>query len=353
MPSRLTDAFKSQPDPVLPPHTKLLDFTSLEEVPDSYKWSQFDDNHQSPVAKTDDSVPVIDLSDPNAPKAISHACKTWGIFQVINHGVPLNLLHDIEFVSSTLFSLPAHQKLKAERSPDGISGYGRAKISNFFSKFMWSEGFTIVGSPFDHFRLLWPQDHAQFCNIIEEYQTEMQKLAARLMWSMLSPLGITMEDLKWAGPNGDFPDASAALQLNYYPACPDPDKAMGLAAHTDSTLLTILSQNSTSGLQVFKEETGWVTVPPVSGGLIINVGDLLQVLSNGLYTSVCHRAMVNRTKLRLSMAYLYGPPSNVSISPLMKLLGPTQPPLYRSVTWTEYLSIRAKLFKDALASLRI
>ncbi|WCJ40649.1 2-oxoglutarate (2OG) and Fe(II)-dependent oxygenase superfamily protein [Euphorbia peplus] len=354
MPSRLEDVYKSQPDPIHPSKTKLLDFKSLQEVPDSYKWTQLEDTPLSPVAKNvSESVPVIDLSDPNAINTIAQVCKTWGVFQVINHGVPLTLLDDIEFVSDTLFSLPPHQKLKAERPPDGICGYGRAKISHFFSKFMWSECFTIVGSPLEHFRLLWPQDHAKFCNTIEEYQREMQKLAAKLMWLMLSPLGITMEDLKWAGPNGDFKDSYAALQLNYYPACPDPDKAMGLAAHTDSTLLTVLQQNSTSGLQVLKEGTGWVTVAPIPGALIINIGDLLHILSNGLYSSVRHRALVNRTKTRLSMAYLYGPPSNVAISPSEKLVGSNQPALYRPVTWPEYLSTKAKLFNEALSSLRI
>ncbi|CAB4303224.1 unnamed protein product [Prunus armeniaca] len=223
----------------------------------------------------------------------------------------------------------------------------------FFQKLMWSEGFTIFGSPLDHFRQLWPQDYNKFCNIIEEYEKEMKRLAGRLMWLMLGSLGISMEDVKWAGPKGDFRDASAALQLNSYPACPDPDRAMGLAAHTDSTLLTILYQNNTSGLQVLREGTGWVTVPPLPGALVVNVGDLIHILSNGLYPSVLHRAVVNRSRHRLSIAYLYGPPDSVQISPLSKLLGPSQPPLYRPITWNEYLGTKAKHFNKALSSVRL
>ncbi|KAF5726903.1 hypothetical protein HS088_TW22G00588 [Tripterygium wilfordii] len=255
--------------------------------------------------------------------------------------------------SKSLFSLPHETKLKAARSPDGISGYGLARISSFFSKLMWSEGFTIVGSPLEHFQQLWPQDYIKLCDIIEEYQKEMKKLAGRLMWLMLASLGITKEDIKWANPKGDLKDNCDALQLNYYPACPDPDRAMGLAAHTDSTLLTILHQNNTNGLQMMKDGSGWVTVPPVSGGLVINVGDLLHILSNGLYPSVLHRAVVNRNQDRLSVAYLYGPPSSVQISPLSKLVGPSQPPLYRSITWTEYLRTKAKYFNKALLSVKV
>lgn len=173
------------------------------------------------------------------------------------------------------------------------------------------------------------------------------------MWLMLGSLGISKEDIKWAGPKGEFKEASAAFQLNSYPACPDPERAMGLAAHTDSTLLTILYQNNTSGLQVLREGTGWIMVPPVPGALVVNVGDLLHMLSNGLYPSVMHRAVVNRTHHRLSIAYLYGPPANVQIAPLSNLLGPSHPPLYRPVTWNEYLGTKAKHFNKALSSVRL
>lgn len=170
---------------------------------------------------------------------------------------------------------------------------------------------------------------------------------------MLGSLGISQEEIKWAGPKGDFTGACAALQFNSYPPCPDPAKAMGLAAHTDSTLFTILHQSNTSGLEVLRDGSGWVAVPPIPGALVINVGDLLQILSNGLYQSVLHRAVVNGTQHRLSIAYLYGPPNGIQISPLSKLIGPAHPPLYRSVTWTEYLREKAKHFNRALSSVRI
>lgn len=194
-----------------------------------------------------------------------------------------------------------------------------------------------------------------FSDIVVQYDETMKKLAGNLMSLMLEPLGITKEDLKWAGKKGQFKKANcAAMQLNSYPSCPDPDRAMGLAPHTDSTLLTILHQNDISGLQVQQEGTpGWVTVPPLPGALVVNVGDLLHILSNGSYPSVLHRVVVNRTRQRFSVAYLYGPPPNAEICPHAKLVGPTQPPLYRSVTWNEYLGTKAKYFNKALSSVRL
>ncbi|KAA8541849.1 hypothetical protein F0562_023001 [Nyssa sinensis] len=356
MPSRLSDAIKAHDAIHL--HHKHLDFNSVKELPDSHDWISLDHHDQYPFSNSCSiesslSVPVIDLKDPNAVKLVGHACRTWGVFQVKNHGIRTSLLDDIESAGRSIFSLPIQQKLKAARPPDGVSGYGMARISSFFPKHMWSEGFTIIGSPLDHARQLWPHDYNKFCNVIEEYEKEMKQLAGKLMWLMLGSLGITKEDVMWAGPNGDFKGASAALQFNSYPACPDPDRAMGLAAHTDSTLLTILHQNNTSGLQVLRERTGWVTVPPLPGTLVVNVGDLLHILSNGLYTSVLHRAVVNRTCHRLSIAYLYGPPPNVQISPLSKLVDPSHPPLYRPITWSEYLGTKAKHFNKALSSVRL
>lgn len=189
--------------------------------------------------------------------------------------------------------------------------------------------------------------------MVEEYEKEMKRLAGRLMWLIFGSLGISKEDVKWAGPKGEFEEASNALQLNSYPACPDPDRAMGLAEHTDSTLLSIIHQTNISGLQVLRDRAGWLTVPPVPGALVVNIGDLTHILSNGLYRNVLHRAMVNRTQQRLSIAYLYGPPTNVQISPESKLVSPSHPPLYRPVAWKEYLAIKGKLYKKALSSIKL
>lgn len=150
----LSDAFPSSyPTDHNPKH---LDLDSLKELPDSYAWSQEEKTSRSSCGGQE-SVPVIDLNDPNAIKLIGHACKTWGVFQITNHDIPNELLHGIESAEKKLFSLPLQQKLKASRSPDGVSGYGVARISSFFRKLMWSEGFTIVGPPLQHACQLWPQ----------------------------------------------------------------------------------------------------------------------------------------------------------------------------------------------------
>ena len=141
----------------------FLNFQSVKELPDSFAWAPHGDpcSIESDVFKPD-SVPIVDLEDLKAHQLIGLACKSWGVFQIINHGIPKRLLDDIEIATKSLFGLSVHQKLKAARSSDGITGYGPARISSFFSKRMWSEGFTILGSPLDHARQLWPNDYTKF-----------------------------------------------------------------------------------------------------------------------------------------------------------------------------------------------
>ncbi|CAA6666307.1 unnamed protein product [Spirodela intermedia] len=304
-------------------HHRLLDLSKVRELPDSHTWPALRDH---PFAGRDHShnhekVPVVDLEDSSVRRHLARACETWGVFQITGHGVPAGLLDRLESQCQRLFSLPAEQKLKALRAPDGISGYGQVRISSFFSKLMWSEGFTIVGSPEEHARKLWPYDHDQFCEVVEEYNQELKQLAGRLMTLMLESLGLPVEEVSWYRPAGQekdgFPEATSVLQLNSYPACPDPERAMGLAAHTDSSLFTILHQNLVGGLQVSLPGGGrWVTVMPRRGALVVNVGDLFHIISNGRCPSVVHRAVVNQTQHRLSVAYLYGPPTHAEIAPL-------------------------------------
>ncbi|KAJ6823450.1 GA 3-oxidase 1 [Iris pallida] len=343
-----------------PHHPHRLDkfeFESTTEVPDSHAWPALA-VHDYPSASSpgseSESVPLVDLASTTGDVVaeIGKACEGWGAFQVVGHDATVELLDSLESEARRLFRLPAHRKLGAAKSPGSITGYGLPPISSFFSKRMWSEGFTISGSPVDDARKLWPQDHARFCEVIEEYNKEMKKLAERLMQLMLLSLGLTAQDDQ-EEEEEYFRDITAALQLNSYPACPEPDRAMGLASHTDSGLLTILHQSSAaSGLQLLHSDR-WVSVPPVPGALVVIIGDLGHVLSNGRFKSVVHRAVVNRTHHRISAAYLCGPRPDVKVSPIRRPAGRGTRQAYRAVTWREYLGLRAKFFDKAMELLRV
>lgn len=164
MPSRLANAFETHPVFQQYHHNQNLDLNSLQDLPESHAWaSELNDYSLSPDSNGQFNLPVIDLNDSiNGPKHLVHACKTWGAFQITNHGVSNQVIDRMEAAAKKLFSLPYQQKLKAERCEDGAVGYGPIRISSFFPKRMWSEGFTIVGSPIQHVRKLWPDDYTSF-----------------------------------------------------------------------------------------------------------------------------------------------------------------------------------------------
>ncbi|KAK4774430.1 hypothetical protein SAY86_009365 [Trapa natans] len=353
----LSDAYRNAP--LLPHHIIPLDFDSVKHVPESHSWENSDSGLLIRIQpQPPESLPIIDLADPSALNLVGQACQTWGMFQVTNHGISSALLRDVEYETGRFFSLPAKEKTKALRSPGGASGYGVARITPFFNKFMWHEGFTIVESPVDHAREVWPHAYQRFCEVMEEYQKKMKELAERLLVLILKYLGLPGEphDLHWLPhPTSDDPFRPAsctALQLNYYPSCPNPAQAMGLAPHTDSFLLTILHQvNGThGGLEVLKDGAGWVRVVPTEGALLVNVGDMLRIMSNDLFPSVLHRVVVDKTRHRMSLAYFYGPPMDHRLSPILAGGAPVR---FRPVTVREYIEMKAKNLDDALSRVRV
>ncbi|KAA0064970.1 gibberellin 3-beta-dioxygenase 1-like [Cucumis melo var. makuwa] len=335
-------------------HIVPLDFDSLRTIPDSHDWL-----HSSPEipssssscyhTNVDVSIPLIDLTDHDAIALIGNACETWGVFQLINHDVPMSLIEKAEGETRRLFDLPMTRKLKALRTPRDVTGYGLPRITPFFSKYMWHEGFTIMGPPIDHASQLWPSNYQPFCDVMEEYQRKMKALAEQITNLIFNYLKIS-DGANWLHSTGAAAACSTALQLNCYPRCPDPTRVMGLAPHTDTFLLTILHQTRTCGLQIFRDGSGWVPVAPLPGALVLNVGDLFHILSNGRFPNVLHRVVVDPTQRRLSMAYFYGPPPDFCVSPLND---PPETPCYRPVVVKDYVRLKAKNLENALSMIRL
>ncbi|GAB4828338.1 hypothetical protein Ancab_035333 [Ancistrocladus abbreviatus] len=332
------------------------------EIPPSHTWSDLCmidptlSNRPFPS-----SIPVINLSDPHSPELIKRACEEWGVFQITNHGVPMQLIADMEAEARQLFSLPLEQKVRALRSLDGMTGYGQARMSPFHPKRFWFEGFATIGSPREYALRIWPSDsdrHARmkFCDVLEEYQETLKGLAERLLGLRFSSLGLSSKQMEWLAPKDGQKRCGppqTVLQLNSYPVCPDPTHAMGMGPHTDSSILSIVRQaNNVLGLQV-QYNGQWVPVPPIDGAFVIHVGDLLRIFTNGWFKTLLHRAVVNNSSHRYSVAYFYGTPKDVTISTSEKLITHDHPRLYRPITWKEYLEMRGADLYGALETLRL
>ncbi|KAI3827420.1 hypothetical protein L1987_01493 [Smallanthus sonchifolius] len=278
-----------------------LDFDSIDGVPESHSWPPFDEplNKIQTCDLQDSLIPVIDLTNSKAMNLVGQACKTWGMFQVINHGVSSNLVKKIESESRRLFALPAHEKCRVLRSSNGVTGYGSARISPFFDKGMWHEGFTFMGSCVDDAKVLWPHDFQRFCDTMDAYQNQVKQLTHELLLMILETLDVTQEEIDWAISTHH---SQNALQLNSYPSCPNPSHALG---------------------------------------------DLLHIFNNAKFPVVSHRAVVNQSKHRISVAYFHGPPVESRVAPSAKF----QKPCFKSLLVKEYLSLKSKHY-EALSWIR-
>lgn len=104
------------------------------------------------------------------------------------------------------------------------------------------------------------------------YCAEIKKLAMKILGHMAQGLKMDAEEMKEL-----FGDGVQSVRMNYYPPCPEPDKAIGFSPHSDAVALTILLQlNETEGLQIRKDGR-WIPVKPLPNAFVVNIGDIMEV----------------------------------------------------------------------------
>ncbi|KAK3014182.1 hypothetical protein RJ639_008683 [Escallonia herrerae] len=141
---------------------------------------------------------------------------------------------------------------------------------------------------------------------LEEYSSKLLSISMSLLGLMAENLDVNPEEL-----TSKFDDCIQGMRMNYYPPCVHADKVMGLAPHSDATGLTLLIQiNEVEGLQIRKDRN-WVPIEPIPGAIII--------MSNGEYSNIEHRAVVNVEKERLSIAAFHSPNMEANVGPLPDL----------------------------------
>jgi len=126
----------------------------------------------------------------------------------------------------------------------------------------------------------------------------VKKLAMAILGHMAKALKMDGEEMVEL-----FSDGFQSMRMNYYPPCPEPNKTIGLAPHSDADALTILYQlNETEGLQIRKDGR-WVPVKPLPNAFVVNVGDIMEVLLHfdlNWFVWVCDFKKCNFLKAQLS-----------------------------------------------------
>ncbi|XP_049408429.1 probable 2-oxoglutarate-dependent dioxygenase SLC1 [Solanum stenotomum] len=173
------------------------------------------------------------------------------------------------------------------------------------------------------------------------YSKETKILFIKLVKAILESLGTNVATKNKTQQNDEemlkeFEDGSQLMAVNFYPPCPNPDLTLGMPPHSDYGFLTLLLQDEVEGLQV-KCNDDWVTIQPIPNAFVVNVGDHLEIFSNGKYKSVLHRVLVNSLKSRISVASLHSLPFNSIIKPSPKLISETNPSLYKDTNFAAFL----------------
>lgn len=283
-------------------------------------------------------IPVIDmelLSGENdyrqkEMEKLAMACEEWGFFQVVNHGIPGSLMEQMKRITREFVLLPLQEKV--EYSVQEHEGYGQAFVFSEDQQLDWSDLLYLTIMPAEKRKMkFWPAKPVEFRETVEEYAIQVQRLSNQMLYLMAENLSLNAPD-RFVHMFGEI-----SQSMHYYPPCPRPDLVIGLSSHTDGGGITILLQeDGVVGLQV-RKDGDWIPVQPIPGGLVINIGDMVEVISNGKYKSIEHRAVANKEKDRISIAAFCNPEKEAEIGPACELINESNPLNYRNFKRSEYL----------------
>ncbi|XP_020575656.1 1-aminocyclopropane-1-carboxylate oxidase homolog 1-like [Phalaenopsis equestris] len=295
---------------------------------------------RQPTSAAGAEIPVIDLGIINGDRAgrekvvelVRMASERFGFFQVLNHGIPLAVLDEM---------LEGVRRFNEQKLEAKMTYYSRDLNRAVY----FNCNFDLFQSPVANWRdtlfctikpepVARPEEMPEVCrNIIMEYGMHVQKLGHLLFELLSEGLGLETQFLN------DLECGKGLSHLShYYPPCPQPELVVGTSKHADPDFLTVLLQDNIGGLQVLYEHR-WIDVPPIHGALVINIGDLLQLISNDKFKSVEHRVCTSKIGPRVSVACFFSPhfcPSERSYGPIKELLSQENRPKYKEVTISEY-----------------
>ncbi|KAF8398555.1 hypothetical protein HHK36_017486 [Tetracentron sinense] len=284
----------------------------------------------------EESIPVIDMSkwdDPKVADSICDAAEKWGFFQVINHGVPIGVLENVKEATHRFFGLPAEEKRKytKECSPTNNVRYGTSFSPQAERSLEWKDYLSLFYKSENEASAFWPPECK---DETLEYMKRSEPVIRQLLEALMRRMNVKEIDQTKAS----LLMGSKRINLNYYPICPNPELTVGVGRHSDVSTLTFLLQDDVGGLYVRRfDGDGWVHVPPITGSLVINVGDALQIMSNGRYKSVEHRVVANESKNRISVPIFVNPSPSDIIGPLPEVLESGEKAVYKQVLYSDYV----------------
>nr|CAA64856.1 1-aminocyclopropane-1-carboxylate oxidase [Musa acuminata AAA Group] len=264
----------------------------------------------------DCSFPVINMEKlqggerEKAMELLRDACENWGFFELLNHGISPELMDEVERLTKEHYRKCREQKFKEFASKALENGSEVTDVD-------WESTFFLADLPVSNMSELVDMG-ADYRKVMKEFAAKLEMLADGLLDLLCENLGLEKGYLKKAFCGSKGP--SFGTKVSAYPPCPRPELIKGLRAHTDAGGIILLFQDDrVSGLQLLKDGQ-WVDGPPMRHSIVVNLGDQLEVITNGKYKSVLHRVVALTDGNRMSIASFYNPGSDAVVFPAPTLV---------------------------------
>ncbi|KAJ1435377.1 Oxoglutarate/iron-dependent dioxygenase [Sesbania bispinosa] len=288
------------------------------------------------VLATNKTIPVIDLEGIDRADIIRSIIKSseeYGFFQVINHGVPKLLVDNTLRIFKEFHAMPVDEKVReSSKDPNGrcklytSSGRNCEDVAKY-----WKDSLQHPCPPSGEFMEYWPEKPTGYREIVGKYTQELRTVGLKILGLISEGLGLN--------PNyfsGELSESPIVIS-HHYPPCPEPSLTLGASRHKDPNILTLLYQEAEiTALQVFKDGA-WIPVEPIPNAFVVNMGFMLQIISNGRLIGAEHRVITNSSTGRHTIAYFVNPTKDALIEPVKSLLSATSPPIYPSMTFGQLL----------------
>jgi isopenicillin N synthase-like dioxygenase len=320
------------------------------------------------------ALPSLDLSllDGSAAQRqaflddLRHAARDVGFFYLTGHGIDSGLLNLVQDHARRFFALPDSEKEAVGMINSAhFRGYNRAASEITRGKPDLREQFDL-GAEREALALeqnsppwarlqgpnQWPSALPELKPLLLDWQQAMTRMSLRLLRAFAQALSLPQEAFDQL--YGDQPNEH--IKLIRYPGRAPGESNQGVGAHKDSGFLSFLLQDHQAGLQVEIEDGRWIDVLPQDNALVVNIGELLELATNGYLRATVHRVLSPPAGAeRLSIAFFLGaqldavvPLYPLPTALLREALGPASDPdnpLFRDVGWN-YLKGRLRSHPD-------
>jgi len=304
-------------------------------------------------------IPVIDFEEFHSNDEsrrskfitqVGESLKDIGFFALKNHGIPIELIEQSYAQGDNFFSLNEATKrnyLRPEISHQrGYTAFGIEHAKDNPApdlKEFWQTGRSHQQSEKSdtYPQNVWPNDTIpEFQSIVDDLYNRMESLSQDLLSACSLYLG---KDKQWLGEMTN--DGNTIMRIIHYPPLGD-DVAPGAvrsAAHEDINLITLLVTATADGLEVMDHDGSWIKVEGDARYIIVDSGDMIQNLTNGLFKSTTHRVVnpSSKSERRFSMPMFVHPRNEIDLTPQQEFIEMTGgESKYQAITAGDYLHQR-------------